>query len=338
MPIYWYWGEDEFRLKLSIKNLEQKVLDPGWKTFNFDRIDGTAANGQENLVQGLNQAVTPPFGMGDRLVWIEQLPFGSQGNTAFFSELERTLPAVPATSHLLFTYLGKPDGRSKIVKLLQQQAQSQEFALIPPWKTEELHKVVRQGAQQFQLKLANAAVEQLAEAVGNDTRQLFCELEKLKLYLGKTPRTVEVEDVALLVSATRQNSLDLAAAIRQGQTEQALSLVERLLQQNEPALRICATLVKQFRTWLWVKILQEAGERDERAIAQAAEVGNPKRVYFLTQEIKHLSSQQLQQALSLLLELEMGLKQGQNPTEFLQIKVIELCLASGTKMTSKIRY
>lgn len=332
MPIYWYWGEDEFRLKLSVKNLEKKVLDPGWKTFNFDRIDGTATNVQENLVQGLNQAVTPPFGMGGRLVWIDQLPFSSQGTTAFFSELERTLPAVPPTSHLLFTYLGKPDGRSKIVKLLQQQAQSQEFALIPPWKTEELQKIVRQSAQQFEIKLSNAAVEQLAEAVGNDTRQLFCELEKLKIYLGTTLRTIEVEDVARLVSATRQNSLELATAIRQGQTEEALSLVERLLQQNEPALRICATLVKQFRTWLWVRILQEVGERDERVIAQAAEVGNPKRVYFLSQEVRNLSSQQLKQTLALLLELEMGLKQGQNPTEFLQIKVIELCLACREKV------
>jgi DNA polymerase III subunit delta len=335
MPIYWYWGEDEFRLKLAVKTLEEKVLDPNWKTFNFDRVEGTAANVQENLVQGLNQAVTPPFGMGDRLVWIDQLPFSSQGSTPFFSELERTLPAVPPSSHLLFTYLGKPDGRSKIVKLLQQQAQSQEFALTPPWKTEDLQKVVRQSAQQFGLKLSNGAIEQLTEAVGNDTRQLFCELEKLKLYLGRTSRSIELEDIVLLVSATQQNSLELAAVIRQGRTDQALSLVERLLQRNEPALRICATLVKQFRTWLWVKILQEAGERDERVIAQAAEVGNPKRIYFLSQEIKNISAKQLQQSLFLLLDLEMGLKQGQNSVEFLQVKVIELCMNCQKKATGR---
>jgi DNA polymerase-3 subunit delta len=326
MPIYWYWGEDEFRLKQAVQVLEHKVLDQAWKSFNYDRIEGTSSNFQDNLVQGLNQAVTPSFGMGDRLIWIEQPPLGSQGTTTFFAELERTLPAVLPTSHLLFTYLGKPDGRSKIFKLLQQHAQSQEFALIPPWKTEELQKIVRQTAQQVGLKLTREAVELLAEAVGNDTRQLSCELEKLRLYIGAENTPIGIEAVTQLVSATRQSSLELAGAIRQGQSDKALGLVETLLHQNEPALRILATLVKQFRTWLWIKILQESGERDERTIAQAAEVGNPKRVYFLLQEVRHLSVTQLRQTLSLLLELEMGLKQGQNPMEFLQIKVIELCL------------
>lgn len=58
-----------------------------------------------------------------------------------------------------------------------------------------------------------------------------------------------------------------------------------------------ATLTKQFRTWLWVKLMLEAGERDERRIAQAAEVANPKRIYFLQRDVQRLSTHQLQEIL-----------------------------------------
>jgi DNA polymerase-3 subunit delta len=173
--------------------------------------------------------------------------------------------------------------------------------------------------------LAPPSIELLAESVGNNSRQLYSELEKLRLYAGDRRQPLEAEVVASLVVANTQNSLQLAAAIRQGQVATALELVAALLSLNEPALRVVATLIGQFRTWLWVKLMQEAGERDERAIAQAAEVSNPKRIYFLQQEVRGLSAQQLQQTLPLLLELEMSLKQGAEDLSTLQTKVIELC-------------
>jgi DNA polymerase-3 subunit delta len=78
----------------------------------------------------------------------------------------------------------------------------------------------------------------------------------------------------------------LAAAIRAGDTATALALVAELISRNEPALRIVATLIGQFRTWLWVKLMMDTGQGSSkgenalRLIAQAAEISNPKRIYF----------------------------------------------------------
>lgn len=329
MSVYLFWGEDEFRLQKAVQVLIGRVLDPTWKSFNYDKIEnGGSSASVEALVQGLNQAVTLPFGNGDRLVWLVNPPLSGQESSVFLTELERTLPVLPASSHLLFTYEGKPDGRSKITKLLQQQSVVEEFALAPPWKTDLIRRTVQQSAQQLKLPITDAALDLLAEAVGNDTRQLFSELEKLKLY-GTNPdgsvRTVDPAMVKALVSTTQQSSLELANWVRQGLPDKALSILEDLLRHNEPPLRISATLIKQFRTWLWVKLMQASGERDERAIAKAAEIANPKRVYFLSQDVKALSSSQLQQTLAILMELEAALKQGQEPKGTLQTKVIELC-------------
>ena len=209
--------------------------------------------------------------------------------------------------------------------MLQKYAHIREFSLIPPWKTEQLVQRVQQAAQEVGVKLTQTSANLVAESVGNNTRQLYSELEKLQLYAGAASKPLDVDAVAELVRATTQNSLQLAAAIRAGDAAKALALVADLIGRNEPALRIVATLIGQFRTWLWVKLMMETGQRDERAIAQAAEVGNPKRVYFLQKEVQPLSVQQLVSTLPLLLELEASLKQGAEETTALQTKVIELC-------------
>ena len=165
----------------------------------------------------------------------------------------------------------------------------------------------------------------MAESVGNDTRLLYNEIEKLRLYAHGSNKPLDVDTVTKLVRNTTQNSLQLAAAIRIGDTAKALTTLADMINASEPGLRIVATLIGQFRTWLWVKIMIESGERNQQAIAIAADIGNPKRIYFLQQEIKLLSVQQLISCLPLLLELEVSLKQGASEMSTFQTKVIELC-------------
>jgi DNA polymerase III subunit delta len=331
MSVYLFWGDDAFRLQRAVKTLEDRVLDSAWRSFNYDKIEGGDSSASiDALIQGLNQSMTLPFGQGDRLVWLVNPPLSGGDSSAFLAELERTLPVLPPSSHLLLTYEGKPDGRSKITKFLQHQGVVEEFSLAPPWKTDVIRNTVQQTAQQLNVPITNAALDLLTEAVGNDTRQLFAELEKLKLYATQQDGSVRAIDPAMitaLVSTTQQNSLELANLARQGLSDKALGVLDDLLRHNEPPLRISATLIKQFRTWLWVKVMQVSGERDERVIAKAADIANPKRVYFLSQDVKALSVAQLQRTLMILLELEAALKQGQEAKGTLQTKVIELCQA-----------
>lgn len=322
MALYIYWGDDNFALLQAIEALKQKTLDPTWESFNFDRISPDSPDG---AIHALTQAMTPPFGLGKRLIWLDNPPLLQQCSEALYEELERTLPQLPDTTELVMSSDKKPNGRLKSTKLLTKQGKVQEFALIPPWKTELIEDQVRQAAKAIGVKLSRPAGEYLVGAVGNNTRQLHSELEKLKLFAGDRTDPLDLDLVSSLVTTSTQNSLQLASALRSGDVTRALGLLADLINLNEPPLRIVATLVGQFRTWLWVKVMVESGERDDKAIAAAAEVGNPKRVYFLQQEIRNLSQRQLLRCLPVLLELEAGLKRGQDPLEILQIKVIEIC-------------
>ncbi len=306
----------------AVDALRQSVLDPTWASFNFDKI---LPDGPDAVLAGLNQAMTSPFGSGSRFVWLVDTTITQHCSPELLAELERTLPQIPDSSVLLLTTSNKPDGRLKSTKLLKKLATVREFAPIPPWKSELLQQRVKEVAAELKVKLTRGAVQLLAESVGNDTRLIYSELTKLQLYAMGSDKPIDVEAIAALVQSNTQNSLKLAEALREGQTSRALELVADLIARNEPALKITATLVGQFRTWLWVKLAIETGEKDDLAIATAAEVGNPKRIYFLRQEVKSLSLAKLQQALPLLLELEWSLKKGAEETATLQTKAIELC-------------
>ncbi len=322
MTIYLYWGEDDFAMTQAVNELRKAVLDPSWVSFNYDKI---SPDQPDAVIQAMNQAMTPPFGMGGRLVWLVDTTVCQQCSENLLAELERTLPAIPQESVLLLTTPNRPDGRLKSTKLLQKYAHIRELSLIPPWQTEQLVQQVHSCSKKAGVKLTGAGAELLAESVGNDTRQLYNELEKLRLYAGDSAKPLDESIVAMLVTANTQNSLQLAAAIRQRDGAKALELVADLINKNEPALRIVATLIGQFRTWLWVKLMVTQGERDPKAIAAAAEVSNPKRIYFLTKEVQSLSLHQLTSTLRVLLELEVTLKRGADPLSTLQTKVIELC-------------
>jgi DNA polymerase-3 subunit delta len=73
--------------------------------------------------------------------------------------------------------------------------------------------------------------------------------------------------------------------------------------------------------------MQESGVRDDKEIAEAAEIGNPKRVYFLKQEVQGLHSSKLMRSLGILLGLEADLKHGKDEMATLQTAIVELCQA-----------
>ena len=135
MAIYFFWGADDFAMGRAIAALEQKTLDPAWASFNLDKIPPTA---EDPIGQGLAQALTPPFGAGQRLVWLIDTALAQRCAKETLAQLEQTLPKIPDTTVLLLTSKTKPDGRIKSTKLLQKHAKIQEFSPIPPWSPSRL--------------------------------------------------------------------------------------------------------------------------------------------------------------------------------------------------------
>ncbi len=322
MPTHFYWGNDEYCLSQAVERLRAKVVDGSWQDFNFTKI---LCLSDAQIIEGLTVAMTSPFGNGGRLTWLMDCPIGKKCTDTVLTQLDRCVKSLPEECHLLLTHPEKPDSRLKSTKLLQQYGDIQEFSLIPAWQQEAILALVDQGVRAADLPIGGDGVAFLAEAIGNDTRRLEQEIKKIKLWLGDSKIPPTLAELAQLVPSSAHNSLQLGQAIRSGDTDRALVLLGELLSNNEPGIRIVATLSGQFRTWLQVKALQESGEKDDKVIAQFTELGNPKRVYFLKKEVQSLRARQLFQGLEILLELEANLKRGAEEVSTMQTALIRLC-------------
>ena len=316
MPIHLYWGDDEAARTRAVEALIAERTDPAWQSINLSRLDGSDA---VQAGQALEEARTPPFGGGDRVVLLQRSPFCSQCPAELAQQLEANLELIPDNCHLLLVSPGKPDARLRTTKALQKlvkagDATEKSFTLPAIWDGAGQVELVQRTALDLRLKLEPAAAEALSDAIGSDSARLASELEKLSLYVG-SGQPITAAAVAALVGSQATNALQVGDALLAGRPAEAIALVEALLAANEPALRIVATLSGQIRGWLWVSLLDRQGEQDVNAIAKAAGIGNPKRIYVMRKQIRGREPKRFLHLLSQLLEVESALKRGSDPSD-----------------------
>ena len=313
MPIHLLWGDDEAARTRAVEHLIREHTDPAWQSINLARLDG---NDTSQAAQALEEARTPPFGGGDRVVVLQRSPFCNQCPAELAEQLEASLALIPDNCHLLLVNSGKPDARLRTTKALQKlvkagEAKEQSFQLPAVWDGAGQVEVVLRTARELGLQLEPAAAEALSEAIGSDSARLASELEKLALYVGAQP--ISTAAVEALVGSHATNALQVGDALLAGKPAEAVALVDALLEANEPALRIVATLCGQIRGWLWVSLLDQQGESDVNAIAKAAGIGNPKRIYVMRKQIRGRPPARFLALLRQLLEVEAALKRGSDP-------------------------
>ena len=314
MPIHLLWGDDDAARGRAVEALIERHTDPAWQSINLCRLDGSDP---AQASQALAEARTPPFGGGDRVVALQRSPFCNQCPAELADQLEAALPLIPDSCQLLLISPGKPDARLRTTKALQKlvkagQALERSFQLPAVWDGGGQLELVQRTAGELGLKLDRAAAEALCDAIGSDSARLASELEKLSLYMG-AGQSINLAAVEALVGSQAANALQVGDALLAGQPAQAVALVDALLAANEPALRIVATLCGQIRGWLWVSLLDQQGETDVNAIAKAAGIGNPKRIYVMRKQIRGRPPARFLVLLRQLLEVEAALKRGGEP-------------------------
>ncbi len=299
-------GDDQFAIRQKLEHYKAE-LDPQWLELCYHRFPSSA------LEQAMSAARTPSLSGGQRLVVVEDCNLKQWGDTQL--ESLQYLAQMPDATTLVFLATNV-DKRLKIYKHLLKYGQCFELSLIPPWRTDLIAEAISEAtaklnatqAKQMKLRLPKDVVEYLAEAIGNDMTRAASELRKLAIYTNGQP--VGLAEVQSLIPCQTQSNLQLAEAVRNGESEAVVRLIDELLARSEPMLVMVATLLTQFRTWLWVKSALASGIQNNTEIAQLCNVGNPNRLYYLRQEVATMPIRTLIQAVTKLVDLEMSIKQG----------------------------
>ena len=310
MPIHLYWGDDTGARERAVQELIDAVVEPSWNCLNLTRLDGSNT---EQAVQALSEARTAPFGAGGRVVLLQRSPFCERCPADLVELLVDSIELVHDKTHLLLVSKCKPDARLKTTKALRKAGEEKKFSIPAIWDGAGQVELAQRTADALGMNLERPAAELLAETISNDSTRLASELEKLSLYCGDRP--IHVDAVTALSGPAQQNALNIGETLLHKDMGAALQQIDEILANNEPALRLIASLTSQLRGWLWVTMLSCQGEQDVAVIAKAAGIANPKRIYVMRKQIRGVSFQRLVKLLSQILTIESELKFGKKPED-----------------------
>ncbi|MBD2666923.1 putative DNA polymerase III, delta subunit [Richelia sinica FACHB-800] len=319
-------GDDEYAIQSQLNQYKAEI-DFQWLTLCYHRFS------DNQLDKALSVARTRSLTDGKKLVIVENCHLKQWGDTEL--ETLQQLVQVPDSTILVFV-ANSVDKRLKVYKHLVKYGKLLEFSLIPPWRDDLIEEAIVSlaarlytnttdnavTAKKIKLLLSEEAVTYLAQAIGNDMTRAASELRKLSIYAQG--RKLELGEVQELVPCQTQNSLQLAAAMREGKSHQVLQLLDDLLSRSQPLMVIVSTILTQFRTWLWVKSAIVSGVKKDGELAQLCNISNPRRVYYLRQEVANTSINALARAVTMILDLEMSIKRGADGRDLLVV-ILDVC-------------
>ena len=287
MPVYLYWGEEDFNLENAVLELRKQVLDPEWKQLNHRILND---NNIQTLIESLQ---TLPMMFGNLLFEVKSSNlFFRGGKKAVGSDedIKKLLSIVENLNeniHLLFVVqvpkdTGKKiDSSLKITKTIEKIGKIEAFNPYKSYQEKELLSWITQRASNKKIKITNDAAQLLLKNTGHELRKLNSEIEKLIIHIH--PEKTIGKECVLALSSTHENIFLLADYIIQNQKSLAISELNKLLE-KEPALRIMAVLQTSLRKWLKIKI--ESQSKDSFTISKMIGLHE----YVVKQEIKKLKN------------------------------------------------
>lgn len=308
--IYFFYGDEEFNISNKIKEFKSKLdkdfAEMSYKYFNNPKFP--------DLISAIK---SQPMMFGKMLVEINCLGYlsgKSSDDKSFddkqFKQLAEALDCSSENVDVVFTAQIPPDSqkkidkRKKIFKLLSKY-NAQEFNQIPSYKTAELEGWIKQQAKSKDLKISDEVAGAILFQVGSNLRMLDSELEKLKIYAGKSSVTKEmIKEICV----TNEDLFVFIDYLVEGNKSKALLEYQKLLAKKHP-LEILSVLHTLLHGRIQIKAYSAKHSPDE--IAKIINM-HPFRVKMEIQKLKNISLKDLVKLKKNLTDAEYKIKSGQS--------------------------
>lgn len=267
--VYLLHGEDEFAIAQFVRDLEARLGDSAIAEMNTSRFDGRNLAFRE--LAAVAHAV--PFLANRRLVILTN-PLAWLQGPSNHEQLLSLLDSIPASTALVLVEYRrltdeKARGKQSVRWLVDWARKAGDHCYVRvfdlPGGEDNMATWIRKKARQMEGEFSPEAAKHLANLVGEDTRLADQEIRKLLTYVN-FQRPVEVDDVRLLTPYEGQlEDFALVNALREGDAEKALKMLERSLEEEDP-VAILHAIVYQFRLLLLARDVLEGGGQVEDAV------------------------------------------------------------------------
>jgi DNA polymerase-3 subunit delta len=314
-PFYLFHGPGEFRLEKVLDKIRSNFIPAAARALNVEVFYGGEKIDPAEII---SRARSLPFLASNRLIIIRRAEKFRAGELEIFlSYLEE-----PVETTCLIFVSSKTNFRMSFYKRIRSLGRAVNFAnlserQVVPW--------IKRTAGELGLKIDGEACAYLRQIVGNSLRELFAELEKLRLRYGE--EAVGVEQVKELALHTRVYTIfELMNRVSERKCAESLRILNRFLEEEDKLgapLQILGMLNRQFRLlWQTKHILSKGGNKAD----VARTLGLPD--FSARDFVAHSqvwSVKELEKGLGLLYQTDGLLKSGSRPKPALENVLFSLC-------------
>ncbi len=298
-PVYFFYGPDDFHLENILKQIRETFIPESARDLNLHFFDGDSRVNPGDI---LDAARSMPFLSSNRLIIVRRTDHIAA------PDLEVLIPYLENpvdTTCMIFIAL-KPDFRLKFFSSIRKRSHAVNFRelndrQVLPW--------IMTTAREMGLNIKMDACRHLQEIVGNRSRTLHTELEKL--YLRHGNKEIGVDEIRELSIFSRMYTIfELMDEISQRRRAQSLSILNRYLEEEgrDAAFGIIGMLTRQIR------IIFQAREFASKRIPKAEmakKLGVPGFVLGkVLDQARRWQEKDLEKALTLLYQADGRLKSG----------------------------
>lgn len=272
-PVYFLCGEEPYYIDKVSDWIEQNVLDDMAR--EFDQMVVYGKDYERDMSPIIAAARRFPM-MGRQVIIVKEAQ-----NIKRFEPLELYLQQMMPTTILVFCYkYGKPDGRLKVFKQLQEKGgMMMESPLlkdyqVPKWILDYIREWNRQKGQQ--VTISEQVVALLAEYLGNDLTKIVSELKKLTDGKPEGVNEITPELVERNIGISKDfNIFELQNALRDGDVLKANRIVRYFAGSKQHAIQ--KELISLFSWFQNIMIYHYLPNKAEPVVAKTLGV-NP---YFV---------------------------------------------------------
>jgi DNA polymerase-3 subunit delta len=296
-PVYVLHGDETFLKRQVLAAIRARAFGENADEFSLSTYSGDKAD----FAAVRSELETLPFLCPRRVVIIENAdPFVTRHRQVLEGYV-----AAPASSGTLVLDVKTWPANTRLAKLVPSDVtlvcKGPAAFKVPDW-------CVRWAASHYQKQLAPAAARVLVDLVGTDMGLLDQELSKLSTYVGSATR-IDTGDVDQLVGRSRgENTFKIFDAIGAGNANEALTLLERLLDQGEDPVRMLGAFSLQLRRLAQAARLVRQGSSIGGALEQVQVP--PFARQGCEQQLRHIGNARAERLYDRLLEMDLGMKGG----------------------------
>jgi DNA polymerase-3 subunit delta len=311
--IYFFYGEDTYRIKEKTDALRRAFLDKQGSDLNLSIFNG------KDLSFDIfkNAASQAPF-LGDKRFIIIKNLIIENNDKEVKKKIAESLDKLPDFSVLLFIEEGLPDKRESLFKKLEKT----KAEVFLPLEGSKLISWIEGKFRSFDLEIDRQALMKLSICTGSDLWKLNNEISKISNFVSSQGRQkVIAADIDLFVEPVNSYRIfDLTDALAVKNINKAMKVLTLFRKDGEESLKIINLIITQLRNML---VIQDQIARKESTSILGL---HPFVVKKTTDSIRNFKRSDLEKIYRNLAEYDYKIKNGIiEPDLALEMIVVDFC-------------